>query len=223
MQRLPSRPHPLRTVVMVVTAASLLAAAGCGSGHAEKTTRGHRATATASATPTASAKTPPSTGPSLTGFGATVWEWNNNHVEVPGYNPGAVYDEDPTLPRDGGGRPGNRYVLVSPSDGRITMYQLNFPLNTGTDTALAKVRAEFPPDVAVVWQQQKDTCYQVEFKSVTLGLALADPKIGDPQGTVLASLASPDIDGTGRYLTGQVSYTLLMVFDAVRPEDAPSC
>lgn len=151
------------------------------------------------------------TGPSkdaLTGFGATVSAWNTHHTADTRYAAGSVYDPDPSLPSHGGA-PAD-YIQVTPQDGRITDYIINTP-GLPIGAAIARARQELPPDARERWGTKRDTCYQVELTSSTLGHALASPNIGDPQRDVFVeffTVGSPiyrstDID---RILVGLGSY-----------------
>jgi hypothetical protein len=163
------------------------------------------------------------TVPSLTGFGATLADWNAHHRADHEFAPGSVYDGDPNIPQING-HTGARYVTVQVTAGRVLNYQRNFPAHTRTAGGIVLARQELPVDAVVMWQQQKDTCYQLGYRSAVLGQALADPRIGDPAGTVMVELSSnPDSNGMEVYVSNDVAYALLMMDQSATVADAPGC
>jgi hypothetical protein len=130
------------------------------------------------------AQPPPTPRPSstITGFGATVADWNASHIADADFAPGSVYNADPTLPSIDG-HTGARYVTVRGSNGRITNYSMNLHAEP-IAAARADVIREVPPDATVLWAQARDTCYQEVVTSATLAKALGSVQFGDTNGGV---------------------------------------
>jgi hypothetical protein len=160
--------------------------------------------------------------PTVVGFGATDADWNAHHSETPGFAPHAVYDPDPSLPRVNG-HTGSRYYAVNHMNRRVLNYSMS--LRPGTPVGAAKTQAlqEFPTDVTVVWFRVRDTCAQMEVKSATLGAALADPTIGDPQGLAIIEFSTHQPDGTSIYSAANVDDVILTLGSYATPNDAPAC
>lgn len=118
-------------------------------------------TAATSATPTTPAPTPDTE--KLTGFGATVEDWEDEHGDwIRPYAEGAVYG--PVVRDDV-----HEYFGVTPGDGRILSYSRAFP--EGTDLALAEqlLLKDFPDDARIAVRDDDDAnCLIVLVKSATL-------------------------------------------------------
>lgn len=130
----------------------------------------------------------------VTGYGATVAAWNSRRTPDHDFAAGPVYDPDPSLPSING-HPGAVYVLVTAQDGRVLSYAMNLHAGTTLHRAIGIARAQFPPDVRLLWTARKGMCAQAQFASATLGRVLAAPRIGDPSGRVLVEIE--DIAASG--------------------------
>jgi hypothetical protein len=144
----------------------------------------------------------------ITGFGATVGAWNAHHTADTKYDPGSVYDPDPSLPSTGGAQAD--YIAVEPQDGRVTDYTINtfrLPINA----AIARARQELPPDAHELWKARRDTCYQVELTSSTLDRAFSSSNIGDPQGEVLVEFSTVLPNGSSIYRSNDINNILMSI------------
>jgi hypothetical protein len=148
---------PILTLSLLALA---FGAAGCGNSTTRmppKTTNVN--TAKTKKTTTASAKKN-----ELSGFGATVAAWNDHHQEDNRFDAGSAYDPDPSL--GDGERFNDRYYAVSPLDGRVMVYSMRFPAQTGIEEAKRFVLlSEFPVGAKIVWFKRKDTCAQMLVRS----------------------------------------------------------
>lgn len=162
-----------RAWLVIFAASSAFVIAACGETASEPSATVPPATAPVStSSPTAAASTDsPTVAPSaagITGYGATVADWNSAHTQAPFCAPGGCYDPDPSLAQVNG-HEGVRYFGVSTSNGRVLDYSMAFAHGTPQSIASATVMREFPSDVAVLWTTTKATCYQMEVTSATLG------------------------------------------------------
>lgn len=99
-----------------------------------------------------------------------------------------------------------------------------FGSNTSQTVASAQVMAQFPPDVGTLWTSVKDTCFQMEVASVTLGAVLADPAISDAQGDVFIEFTSDaNTQGNPSYAASSVTGAILGLGTYATASDAPSC
>jgi hypothetical protein len=157
----------------------------------------------------------------LTGFGATVEAWNANHTADSDFDPGSVYDPDPSLPSLNG-HTGATYVEVNPQDDRVVSYDIH---TTGLSESAAVARAlqELPSDASKLWGVNKGTCYQAELASDSLGQALpAD--LGDPDGEVFAEITTLAQDGTtAAYDSGNLDQIELSIADYPNAAAAGDC
>jgi hypothetical protein len=117
--------------------------------------------------------------PSIPGIGATREDWDASHVQNPGFNNGAVYGYDPSLPDY---LSANHAVYIGVGDNsdtgmiprtgnRIQVYILNMHA-VDRDEAQARVRQELPSDATVAWDLKLDQCYRVAFNSKTMEAAM---------------------------------------------------
>jgi hypothetical protein len=132
-----------------------------------------RTTETPTSTPTHPAKT---ADDGLTGYGATVAEWNSHHTLDDVFAPGSVYDADPSLPQING-HTGAKYVAVQAA-GRVTSYTINLH-SAPLSSVESVVAGEFPSDAHVLWTAKKDTCVQVEYASAMVHAAMGNTQVGD--------------------------------------------
>jgi hypothetical protein len=177
----------------------------------------HHAPASTSTQPAAPA--PPS-GPPVTGFGATDAAWNANHTPDSDFDPGAVYNPDPSLPQVNG-HPGADYTQVMHQDGHVLGYDYHFT-NEPIDQAKAQTLSQnFPSDAHTLWFVVKDTCAQMLVQSDAVGQALSAPSIGDSGGFVLVEFGSGINEDS--YDSSAVSDALFMLAQDASQADAPGC
>jgi len=141
------------------------------------------------ARPASTSAASPAVSDPLTGYGATVAAWNAHHTPDPDFDPGAVYDPDPSLPKING-HTGAKYVEVNAGDGRILNYVMNLPASTKLPQAVVIAEAELPADAKILWQAKLDSCVQLEFVSPTLGRY-----VGKDATQVLVEFEDVDADG----------------------------
>jgi hypothetical protein len=176
------------------------------------------------ATPVASSTQPAL--PTITGYGATQNDWNNNHQADTRYDSGAVYDPTPGLGSDD--RHNAKYYLVSTQNGRILTYEIRLPNQSNLAAARAEVMQEFPADAKVVWQQTADQCSQMEVSSAMLGSAsvLGSKDIGDSLGQVFVEFQT-DTTSTASlnsyYDASNVNLATLNLGSYSTAADAPGC
>jgi hypothetical protein len=148
-----------RAAVGAATVAML--AAGCMSTAGSGGSHGH------SASPAAA-----TSGPALTGFGATVAQWKGAHkldATVPA--------ENAYLPRLPGPDGTDTWQVVTVVSGRVISYTLNVR-PTSLAAAEARARQELPPDTRVLWSHTwGDNCSQEQFQSATLAAAMGDGQV----------------------------------------------
>jgi hypothetical protein len=191
--------------------------AGCASGGTKQTPTAATITAAAGAIVDWNGNN--SAAP-LTGFGATTAAWNGAHTAVSGFTPGAVYDDDPALPKVNGNE-GAHYAAVLHENGHVFNYDYRF---TNRPIAAAKatvLRTEFPSDAKVAWFVVKRTCAFMLVKSKKVGKALGSKAIGDAPGTALVEFSSGLIDYS--YNPHAVNDALLQVYSLVPKRQAPGC
>lgn len=114
----------------------------------------------------------------VTGFGATVADWDAHHEADSRFVPGSAYDPDPSLARGGDQRYNARYYAVGHDGGRIFNYEMRFP--PGTDIQQAKrsvLASEFPSDAKIAWFKRLDTCAQMLVRSRKVARALGGTRI----------------------------------------------
>lgn len=121
--------------------------------------------------PSARTETPPTRAPApvlLTNLGATVADWNAHHKADTRFEPGAAFDPNPVLARDGDSlHTSTRYSVIEMS-GRIVSYGLRFKPATSVDAARAQLLRELPTDAVVAWFDVKPECARTFIKSATL-------------------------------------------------------
>jgi hypothetical protein len=154
----------------------------------------------------------------LIAFGATVADWAANHKVDRAVADGSAFNPDPTVRGDG--RLADRYVKVLPLSGRILQYTVQLPRGTTAATAGSRALAELPPDLHLLWQQQRAVCVQASYTSATLAAVLSD--LGDPTGAVLVEYRSAVTPGSD-WNDHDVASATLSALDAPRAADAPLC
>jgi hypothetical protein len=196
--------------VLVVAA---IAVVGCGSSetssHAEsspESTPAGESPAGESATTSTAATTAQET-PSITGFGATDAAWNGAHTEDTNYNHEAAYNPNPALPEGPGGHPGDEYIAVAHTNGRVTRYEYVFASESAKQAQAAILREQFPADASVFRYEVLDTCAIVLVRSPTLAQAL-----GLPAGTPVAQIGLEKTTATGEepFNPSSVDHALIM-------------
>ena len=159
--------------VKTSTAASALGAvfvlAGCA---------GANSAVEPSASPPSSPATSPAavaattSGPALTGFGATLAQWQAAHtldLSVPARN---AY-----LPRVAGSGGEDTWQVVTVVGGRVISYTLNV-VSSSLRSAEARARRELPADARVLWRRTvAGNCAQEQFESATLAAVLGDGQV----------------------------------------------
>ena len=135
----------MKAPALVATAAVAGMLAGCS-------------TATTAPAAPSTAITPTAPGPALTGFGATLAQWQAAHKldrSVPARN---AY-----LPHtDGNGE--DTWQIVMVAGGRVISYTLNVAPST-LSAAEARARQELPADARVLWKHRfGGTCAQEQFR-----------------------------------------------------------
>jgi len=196
--------------VKPLTAASALAAilvlAGCaGANPAAEPSASPPSNPAAPSSPAAVAAT--TSGPVLTGFGATLAQWKAAHTldtSVPARN---AY-----LPRVVGDADGSdTWQVVIVAGGRVNSYTLNLA-PTSLRAAEARARQELPPDARVLWRHTfGDTCAQEQFWSATLAAALGDGQVNVEFDNAVSSTVTP------------VTEELFSTYDASTVAQAPHC
>lgn len=178
-----SRLLPAGAVVLVL--------AGCSSNSSRPAAApaSHAAAGVAAST-TPSAATVPADG--LTGFGAAQSAWDAHHTADPNAIGSGVYNPDPALPKTNDGQVDDDYIGVTADAGRVNAYFLRFSARSTAD-ALAKVKAELPPDATltapVLTAGLADSkCLILTATSARVGKALGGPS----GGRVLIELQSRD-------------------------------
>ncbi|MHB1403867.1 MAG: hypothetical protein ACYCXE_05065 [Thermoleophilia bacterium] len=177
--------------------------------------------------PPVAASPPPA--PIVTGYGATIDDWNANHIQDPRFAKNAVYDPTPGLGLDD--QHNSKYYVISVEDGRVLNYSMRLPNDISVSVAQAAVMQEFPPDANIIWQKAKteiptQACYQMEIKSTVLGNALSDPAIGDSEGLVLVEFYTDTKENAGDisdYDASNVNGAFLTLGSYQSPADAPDC
>jgi hypothetical protein len=217
-----------RAWLVIFAASSAFVIAACGETASEPSATVPPATAPVStSSPAAAASTSsPTVAPSaagITGYGATVADWNSYHTQAPFCDPGGCYDPDPSLAQVNG-HEGVRYFAVSTTNGRVLDYSMAFAHGTPQSVASATVMREFPGDAQVLWTTTKDTCSQMEISSPTLGGLLGSSSIGDPQGEVFVEFDSDeDTAGNNSYSPSSVREAILGLGSYATAGSAPAC
>lgn len=173
-----------------LTAASTLAAilmfTGCaGAKPATEPSAPPLSSSAASSSPTTVAAT--TSGPALTGFGATSAQWKSAHTLDP-----SVPARNAYLPRVTGDPDGSdTWQVVMAAGGRVNSYTLNLA-PTSLRAAEARARQELPPDARVHWRQTfGGTCAREQFQSATLAAALGDGQVNVEFDNAVSSTVTP--------------------------------
>ena len=173
-----------------LTAASTLAAvlvlAGCaGVNPAAKPSVSPPSSPAASPSPAVAAAT--TSGPALTGFGATLVHWKAAHtldLSVPARNaylPRVISDADGS----------DTWQVVMVAGGRVDSYTVNLA-PTSLGAAVARAHQELPPDARVLWRRTfGETCAQEQFRSATLAAALGDGQVNVEFDNAVSSTVTP--------------------------------
>jgi hypothetical protein len=156
----------------------------------------------------------------VTGFGATLSDWNAHHTPDDRFATNAAYDPDPSLPDPSHN---DRYLVNDASNGRIVGYELRIPGTPDIQAAKAVSLKEFPPDAIVAWASQRSQCYQMEVRSKVLGMALSDPAIGDATGTALVEFQSQVSGVDGAYDPNNNNDIFFSLGFYPTAQDAPAC
>jgi hypothetical protein len=157
----------------------------------------------------------------VTGFGALDAVWNAHHVADRRFEPGRVYDPDPTL---GGGQFNSRFVGVDHENGRVLGYEMRLPPRTTLSQAIQVGLSQLPTDTRIRWRIVRTQCALVDAVSRLLGQALASPKIGDPSGEVLISMWTETPAGDNASLNRQkITNMNLGLGSWPKAADAPDC
>lgn len=98
--------------------------------------------------------------PELSGFGATVNDWNSTHEMAPGYGEGDAY-----LPMQDG-KP--KYIKMYYAKSRVQGYTINFPRGTNIEQAKLQVMSELPSDASVSTEKTEQSCHVMVIQSPTL-------------------------------------------------------
>lgn len=101
-------------------------------------------------------------------------------------------------------------------------YQMNIPSEPIRD-AIERSLQELPPDAHELWGAKRDTCYQAELVSKTLGRALAAPAIGDPEGDVFVEFDTILPDGSSIYERAHVNEILVGLGSYPTAASGPAC
>ena len=196
----------MKPLTTVSTVAAVLVLAGCaGADPAAEPSVSPPSSPAASSSPAAVAAT--TSGPVLTGFGATLAQWKAAHtldVSVPARN---AY-----LPRVVGDADGSdTWQVVMVAGGRVNSYTLNLaPISLRA--AEARARQELPPDARVLWRHTfGGTCAQEQFRSATLAAALGDGQVNVEFDNAVSSNVT------------SVTEELFSTYDARTLAQAPAC
>lgn len=155
--------------------------------------------------------------PSLMGFGATLDDWNRNHVADTRFMANSAYDPDPTLPDKSHD---DRY-LVTLGAGRVLSYEMRLSGSPNIEEAKTDVLKEFPSDAAVVWFDKKSQCSQMEVASKILGGTLSG---SDSQnGQVLVEFQTITADGKDAYDSASNNDLFFNLGAYQTAQDAPGC
>lgn len=146
-------------------------------------------------------------GPTLTGFGATLAQWNRAHkvdASVPVKNSAYL----PHLPSHDGE---DTWQVVTVSAGRIISYTLNVP-PMSLRAAEARARLELPADARKLWSHTfGGTCSQEQFQSAKLAAVLGDGQVNVEFDNAVTAQARP------------VTEELFSTWDALTVAKAPHC
>ena len=131
-------------------------------------------TATAMPPPTARAAA------TITGFGATIADWNSLHRKDPTVVDGTAYDPGAVTYAHG---TADRFIDVRTSDaGRVVAFTEQMAPHTGVGTARYEASAELPADAFTIWLRSTATCEQLVMYSKTLAAVLVQPHVPDSRG-----------------------------------------
>jgi len=165
---------PARAAALLGTAVIVGGVSGCSgtaSNSAAPPSRPAASSSTAAAVPATApaAASAATSGPALTGFGATVAQWKAAHRldrSVPA--------RDAYRPQVGGE---DTWQVVTVVGGRVISYTLNVAPSS-LRSAEARARREMPADTRVLWARTvAGSCSQEQFESATLAAALGDGQV----------------------------------------------
>ena len=199
--------------------ASLLTACGQPGGQSPTSGPASSPTTTQASTQASASSATDASNDALTGFGATLNAWNAHHTADHRFAPNAAYNPDPALPSYSGQ---DVYVAVLWQDGRALNYQMNIP-GESIRHAIARALQELPPDAHELWGLKRDTCYQAELTSRTLGRALVARAVGDPEGDVFVEFDTNLPNGSSVYERTDVNEILIGLGTYPTRASAPSC
>ena len=155
----------------------------------------------------------------LAGFGATIDEWNSNHITDTRFATNTAYNPTPGLGESD--RYNDAYYGVNVIGGRVTEYSMRLPHNTAIATAEDMVlKSEFPSDAKILWamNQDSESCTQMEVSSSLLGSVLG------VSGQALVEFQSPaNSTGSSIYNPANASNVTLMLGSYSTPSEAPGC
>ena len=177
---------------------------------------------TPKSTPTPRTETTPKpsqqAAPVLTGFGATIQEWNKTHTAAKDFTSDSAYNPEPN---SAGGCNGVEYCSMQGT----TYYEMSWPNGQSQAVSQAIVMKEFPADTTIVWQQKMtadapNACYDLEVHSATLAQAQGT----DGDATVEFQTFDPN-NSTGNieYDPSNVNQAILDNIDAKTPTAANGC
>src|SRR5579859_663714 len=151
------------------------------------------------------------TAPKITGYGATLSDWNSAHIADSRFAANSSYNPTPGL---GSGNANDEYYTVSSSGGRITTYSMRFASGTDISSAKSLALQEFPSDTTILWAQANtsdstNACYQMEVHSATLASLLST------NGNVAVEFGSAG----DSYNSSNVTNALFSLFDAPTAAD----
>jgi hypothetical protein len=190
---------PLPVYVVAVFSVAVLVS-GCSSNVGSPAAQSSFATAPAAATRTTTA---PTSGITLTGFGATVAQWR------------AAHKLDGSVPADNAYLPHidreDTWQLVTVAGSRIISYTLNVaPSSLGA--ARARARQEMPADARALWTRiVPGTCAQEQFSSATLTAVLGDGQVNVEFDNATSGKAKP------------ITEELFSTYNAPTVAQAPAC
>lgn len=174
-------------------------------------------TTTVSTTTVRATTTNPPPAPHLTGYGATIADWDSAHTPDPDFDAGSTYGADPSLPPVNG-HTGAKYTAVQPLGGRVTDYYVNF-LPISLAGAEQIISAEFPSDMRILWTSHVDTCVQVEYASTLVHAATGNTQVGD------ALVEYGDIQPDGSSAPSPTTFNQALISDlpGAQPDPSATC
>ena len=196
----------VKPIAVASTLATVLVLAGCAGANPAAEPSASTSSSPA-VSPSSAAAAATTSGLALTGFGATLAQWNAAHkldVSVPARN---AY-----LPHVAGDTDGSdTWQVVMVSGDRVNSYTLNLA-PTSLRAAEARARQELPPDARVLWRHTfGGTCAQEQFRSATLAAALGDGQVNVEFDNAISSTVTP------------VTEELFSTYDATTVAQAPHC